>query len=263
MRVGHDVLIAPTRDRNCSALRGSKSGIPSSHCPYEGSQQVNERHARDIRAGSHCPYEGSQHVPQVTRGQRGLVLIAPTRDRNYCASVTRVAARRSHCPYEGSQPVDPHHGAEPTFRFSLPLRGIATPEAERRADRARRGSHCPYEGSQPRAHRTQRPRRPRVLIAPTRDRNRGGSRWPCSKRLFSLPLRGIATAWRARWSVTGSRSHCPYEGSQHRHHRVHHVLRRWFSLPLRGIATSVTSIKSGDLVAEVLIAPTRDRNIGL
>mgnify|MGYP007126060364 CR=1 FL=1 len=121
----------------------------------------------------------------------------------------------------------------------------------------------------------------RVLIAPTRGRNRearAATRPPptrCphrpyegsqhdervagkTRRRSSSPLRGVATAvTHPRLTSIHEGPHRPYEGSQQRI-RVYEEHERESSSPLRGVATLLRLQEVGRL--RVLIAPTRGRN---
>ncbi|KWX03249.1 hypothetical protein LI90_4300 [Carbonactinospora thermoautotrophica] len=129
-----------------------------------------------------------------------------------------------------------HAGAACTTGGPLQNRSRSTEGNSPRPRALPSGPHRPYEGSQPAAARRPEPRSHRVLIAPTRGRNRTTRVRVKSSGLSSSPLRGVATVTSTSSSASSSSPHRPYEGSQR---LLCHEVQ-----PPRG----------------VLIAPTRGRN---
>ncbi len=213
------------RRRETPVLRGFTCAFTvGSSSPLRGvATGEAERVPLRDQPGPHHPYEGSQPL-------RGVATRASTPDR------TRRAARPHH-PYEGSQPslyrdvtdpdvTSPHHpyegsqhGLDDVFgradrKSSSPLRGVATARSRSR----------PAPES-------------RVLITPTRGRNRSARASESAPAPSSSPLRGVATPPTRRHRATAPRCpHHPYEGSQH------------------GV------VRVADDQAVVLITPTRGRN---
>ncbi len=189
---------------------------------------------------------------------------------------------RPHRPYEGSQPACTSP-TRPSKRSSSPLRGVATRPASWRPGPAP-SSSSPLRGVATPGRPARREPYRRVLIAPTRGRNRSAIRVPgCWSASPHRPYEGSQHVPPPGGHVPFRRPHRPYEGSQRAsaprrssarlgpHHPYEGSQRpvtdavglgHLSSSPLRGVATCLPhpAPRAG---SGVLIAPTGGRNIAV